>query len=321
MAEQKHGYIKISRKQFDGDDLFWNDGTRFDSRSAWVWLLQAAAWRDGEYRVKMFAEPLMRGEFLASLRFLAKRWKWGKTHVAKFLAHLEKEGRICGQRKGQHGSVYLIVNYDAYQTANGTSGTPSGTPSRTLRGHLADKVEGSIRKDKETTNGYPAEFDILWNAYPKRPGSNKRNTYACYLSRLKDGCSYEAMFEGTKAYHAFCLRQGWLGTNSVKMPETFYGPARHFASDWSESAPAPRNDNPAERVWSGMKRTQVLFSLTAEDWQRRMEDMVKAGEAESIEWLQKLIRSVNRTELQNARNDHFAVEHIAQSMPPALRIA
>jgi hypothetical protein len=321
MAEQQHGYIKISRKQFDGQDALWEDGTPFDSRSAWTWLLQAAAWRDGVYESGFGTDQLSRGEFVASLRYLGIRWKWGKNRVARFLAHLEKAGRITGQRTRQHGRVYVVVNYDTYQTPNGKSGTPRGTRNGTLAGQRRDKVEGSIRKDKETTNGYPAEFDLLWNAYPKRPGSNKRNTYACYLSRLNDGCSYEAMFEGTKAYHAFCLRQGWLGTNSVKMPETFYGPARHFASDWSESAPAPRNDNPAERVWSGMKRTQVLFSLTPDQWKSRMEEMVKAGEAESLEWLRQLLKSVNRTELQNARNDHFAVEHIAQSMPPALRIA
>ncbi len=138
MAEA-HGYLKLSRKQFDGGDALWEDGTPFDSRSAWMWLLQIAAFRDGVYESGFGTDQLKRGEFVASLRYLGLRWKWGKNRVARFLARLQKAGRIAGQRAGQHGRVYLIVNYATYQDGAGKSGTPRGTTNGTPAGHLRDK--------------------------------------------------------------------------------------------------------------------------------------------------------------------------------------
>lgn len=325
--KKNNGYILQSRKQFDGEDLLWSDGTPYDSRSAWTWLIQAAAFKDGTYHTQFAIDELKRGEFIASLRFLADAWKWDKNKCARFLALLQKAGRITRQRAGHHGTVYLIANYDTYQDPSGRGGTLRGTANGTISGQSRDKVEESSKEGKSINgdSAYPPEFDFLWRHYPKRPGMNKKTTYACYEARLKQGCAYDVMLEGTKAYNAFCLAQGWTGTNSVKMPETFFGPDRHFTSDWTVTAtPQTKKlvtNERALRVWQGMKRTRVLFSSNRDEWQANMARMVEAGEAESIEWLRQLMKAVDRNQLQNAKNDHFAVEHIAAVMPPKLSLA
>lgn len=134
------GHIKLARKMFDAEDLFWGDGTKFDSRSAWTDLIQLAAWKPYRYRG---VDELQRGEFVASVRYLAERWKWSKSAVQRWISRAQKAGRIAGRRTGHHGIVYLIVNYDTYQTAPTERGTRSGTPRGTEVGQTWDKLEGS----------------------------------------------------------------------------------------------------------------------------------------------------------------------------------
>lgn len=228
MNEKPRGYIKLYRKQFQGDDDLWADDTPFDSRSAWTWLLQFAAWKDSTYHTNFALDTLKRGEFVASLRYLGERWKWGKNRVSRYLKMLQKAGRITGQRAGQHGTVYLIVNYDAYQSGVAASGTPTGTADGTNSGQTRDKVE----EGKEGKETYSADFELLWKAYPKRHGgSNKAGSYSRYLAHLKKGVSFDVMFEGVKRYALFCIADGSVGTKYVKDCETFLGPRKCFLDE------------------------------------------------------------------------------------------
>lgn len=133
------GFIKISRKMFDGMDEIWSDPEdRFDKRSAWIDLIQMAAWKPYLYRGR---DQLQRGEFVASVRFLAERWKWPKSTVLDYLNMLKKAGRITGQRAGHLGTVYLLDKYDTYQSTPADGRTPERTDGRT--------EAGQIRRSKE----------------------------------------------------------------------------------------------------------------------------------------------------------------------------
>lgn len=135
-APRPSGYIKLARKQFDGHDALWADGTPYDSRSAWTDLIQLAAYQSYAYRG---VDPLERGEFVAAVRFLAERWKWSKSKTQRWLKSVEQMGRIVGRRMGQHGRVYLLVNYDAYQSGDGEGGTPDGTQTDAAVGRKRDR--------------------------------------------------------------------------------------------------------------------------------------------------------------------------------------
>ncbi|MBS3894984.1 helix-turn-helix domain-containing protein [Serratia marcescens] len=86
---------------------------------------------------------------------------------------------------------------------------------------------------------YSPEFEIAWQAYPKRAGGNpKPSAYKAWNARLKDGATPEAMLAGVKRYAAFVAATGKLGSEYVKQAATFFGPDRHFDETWqTPSAP------------------------------------------------------------------------------------
>lgn len=123
----EYGHVKLSRKFF-ALDPHWNERRTFSKAEAWIDLIQRAAWKEHKRVVDMQIIVLRRGEFLGSLRFLADAWGWGSAgKVKRFLALLEKTGRISEQRTEQSGTVYLVINYDAYQSKPTDDGTPDGT--------------------------------------------------------------------------------------------------------------------------------------------------------------------------------------------------
>lgn len=234
-AEKPRGYIKLYRKQFNDKDILWGDGTPFDTRSAWTWLLQAAAFKDGFYHTKFAIDELKRGEFVASLRFLGEKWGWSHTRVRRFIKMLtsQKVERLALQRSGQHGAVYLIVNYDSYQSGTIPASTGGVTPSDTPAIHPRYKVE-----EGKEGEAYSPDFELLWKAYPKRHGgSNKAGSYRCFLGHLKNGVAFDVMFEGVKRYALFCIADGSVGTRFVKDCKTFLGRDRCFLDEYAIGGP------------------------------------------------------------------------------------
>lgn len=135
-ADSEWGYQPISRKMVDsGEDVLWESPEPFDCRSAWVDLIFLARFAPG----MVGGEYLLRGEVLASVRFLQTRWRWGRGTVHAYLKKLEKLGHIAERRTGQAGRVYALVNYDTWNPTNGKARTPTRTPTRTRAGHLPDK--------------------------------------------------------------------------------------------------------------------------------------------------------------------------------------
>ncbi len=102
------------------------------------------------------------------------------------------------------------------------------------------EAEAEAIQKKKTTARKPApiEFEELKASYPKRagdPGWGKA-IKACN-ARLSEGHSWEDMLSGVRRYANFCRATGKVGTEYVKQASTFFGPDKHFLSDWS----APSN--------------------------------------------------------------------------------
>ena len=162
MAE--HGHIKVSRKFFESDP-FWNDAREFSRSEAWLDLIQRAAWKDHSRLVGGQVVEIKRGEFLGSLRFLAEAWGWGVKKVRLFLPLLVKMGRIRAQHETPQGTVYLLENYDSYQSADTEKGTQKGT-GRAQEGHKE-------KAGKEKNTFIPPENG---GEKPKRNVKTKRPT-------------------------------------------------------------------------------------------------------------------------------------------------
>lgn len=115
----RKGWVKLWHKL--ADDPLWLEEP-FTKGQAWVDLLLLASTPDSE-------RP---GAVNCSLRYLARRWKWSKDKVRRFLARLERDGTVFrtqnGTRNGTgNGTLLTIVKYRRYQIDRTPNGTEDGT--------------------------------------------------------------------------------------------------------------------------------------------------------------------------------------------------
>lgn len=118
MAVTKRGHVKIARKSFT-DDRWWLEKRVFSKWEAWVDMIQLAQHEPREFVSNKYGTiRLERGEFVLSLRRMAQRWGWGLQSTRSFTRSATFRTRLATQRETQAGTVYLIVNYDLYQSTD-----------------------------------------------------------------------------------------------------------------------------------------------------------------------------------------------------------
>jgi len=124
----------------------------FDRRSAWSWLIQNAAFADGD--------GLARGQLRVSMRFMAKAWKWQEPKVRRFiLATQQRRMIVCVTDAGK--SLITICNYERYQCQHSVADArPDMEPTGTRR---ESKEE---RKNQESKT--LGAFEEFWKVYPSR---------------------------------------------------------------------------------------------------------------------------------------------------------
>lgn len=154
-----HGYIRISRKMFGGEDLFWAERRVFSRAEAWIDLIGMASWRDRTVMLKGIAVQLARGELIASERFLCERWDWSRGRVRRFLELLAELERIStrNDHAASHLAAILIISkYETYQSSRATDDTSDRTTDGPLTGPPTVPLTGpkrsteKYRKERET---------------------------------------------------------------------------------------------------------------------------------------------------------------------------
>lgn len=100
-----------------------------------------------------------------------------------------------------------------------------------------DKREESSSLRSEDT----VEFELAWQAYPKRPGASKADSLKAWRARRKAGVAADEILAGVQRYAAFCVACRTEG-QFIKQPATFFGPGEHYLADWKVPAQnaAPR---------------------------------------------------------------------------------
>ena len=145
-----NGYYRMRRGWLEHPAL---RGEPYDRRSAWMWLIEEAGWKDRRQEVGGRIINLKRGQLSHSTRFMAKAWGWSEARVRRFLTRLKTDAMIdAGSDAGQN--LITICNYEKYQGGLNESDTPSDAPSDAVatqqrRKHKEGK-EG--KKDNQTTN-------------------------------------------------------------------------------------------------------------------------------------------------------------------------
>lgn len=120
------GFIKLSRKFFSNE--LWNEARTFSSCEAWLDLIQSARFEATPRKVSIGGREVVcnRGQYPASIRFLAKRWKWTERKVRTFLSYLKKEGMITSEVI-QGMNMITLCKYDEYNSNDTVGDTSNDT--------------------------------------------------------------------------------------------------------------------------------------------------------------------------------------------------
>jgi hypothetical protein len=137
----------------------WSEHSVFDNeplttREAWVWLIEHAAWKDSTMPVGSARFKVLRGQIAVSVRYLAVKWQWSKSRVARFLDRLKSETMIGTENAG-HASIITICNYAKYQDVRDSLGTLHGTDGGTDAGQTRDNIE-AVKATKQEEREAPA---------------------------------------------------------------------------------------------------------------------------------------------------------------------
>lgn len=135
-----NGVYNVARAIWEDPD-FANEP--YTEREAWLWLVGATAFKETRARGQHGGVPIIRGEFCFSVRFLADRWQWSKSRVARFLNALLERDMIRDVSRDDE-KVYSVKNYNRFQENFGKIGTPDGTTNEASVGRKRD-----ARRDKE----------------------------------------------------------------------------------------------------------------------------------------------------------------------------
>ena len=113
------GYIKLWRSIAD-NDLYFSEP--FTKTQAWIDLLILANHKPNNIDVRGNLVFVDRGQVAAGEEFLAKRWKWSRNKVRRYLDMLQNRGQTK-QQKSRILSIYTILNWELYQGNDTTDDT------------------------------------------------------------------------------------------------------------------------------------------------------------------------------------------------------
>lgn len=166
------GHVKISRKTFESDK-FWLERRALSKWEAWVDMTQLAQWAPRTMLTTKFGTVhLERGEFVLSMRQMAKRWGWSFQSVRSFLASSEITTRLATQRETPAGTVYLIVNYDDEQSTPEPANTATNTASHTgptqdqhrTNTRTSSKALKAVKTSPPASPTWVTKFAEIWTA-------------------------------------------------------------------------------------------------------------------------------------------------------------
>ncbi|WP_417315660.1 hypothetical protein [Cycloclasticus pugetii] len=123
--------------------------------------------------------------------------------------------------------------------------------------------DAPMQSDPARTSGtekkppYPHEFELAWQKYPKRPGSNpKRQAFNAWKARLKEDYDPALILAGVIRYAKFCASTGKANTEFVMQAVRFFGPSCEFENEWTPPDTLP--DRPRHSGFNEIDYSQGL---------------------------------------------------------------
>ena len=133
------GFIKLSRKFFS--NKLWNEARTFSSCEAWLDLIQSARFEATSRKVSLGGREVIynRGQYPASIRFLAKKWGWSEKRVRCFILYLKKEEMITSECT-QGINIITLCKYDEYNSCDTLDDTTKGASNINIINDLCKDV-------------------------------------------------------------------------------------------------------------------------------------------------------------------------------------
>ena len=163
------GWVKLHRKL--QDNPLWKDEP-FTRGQAWVDMILMANHADGYIRIQGMRIDVKCGDLAWSEVNLARRWRWSRGKVRRFMLELSNTSMITRknhQKTDKRKNIITINNYFKYQLANTGDGTGDGTGTRRIKNEKKkDMCANAPKKPAHCTPQNGEAFDLFWEAYPKK---------------------------------------------------------------------------------------------------------------------------------------------------------
>jgi len=152
-------YIKLHRSSED-NVLYFSEP--FTKRQARTDLIMTTSFKDWIIIVRWNIIEVKRWQNWYSEDTLAKRWKWSRDKVRRFLNYLETIQQII-QQKSKIKSIITIINYEKYQSNDTTDNTTD--KQQTIQQTNTIKKYKKEKEVKEINILYKLEdFILSWNS-------------------------------------------------------------------------------------------------------------------------------------------------------------
>jgi hypothetical protein len=234
------GWCKFERGWLDSE-MF--EGAPYDERSAWAWMIGEANWEDGFKGINGQRIALKRGQFTASIRFMADKFGWSTNRVLRFIQILKKWHSVeTATETGQ--TIVTVVNYSKYQDEKAKTRNSNGDTGGDSNG---DKLE-ELKEVEEVKNKlFVEEFEVFFSNFPrKRRGARDKafKAYKAARSRATIGeinaglMAYIESDEVARGYAKGCA--AWLNddrwSNDYRPPKQSAGKQDYFTQQMEAAA-------------------------------------------------------------------------------------
>lgn len=225
------GFIMLQRKFFAHD--FWEEKRKFSRAEAFIDLIRSANFAPKRVLIGNTYIPLERGQQVASLRFLGKRWGWSTYKVSAFFKLLFEEKMASLETKHQQ-TIVTLCNYDTYNTP------PKQNQTATKQQPNTNQTKH--KKDKKENNTYSqsakADAEAIWPIFPakSRNRSSKLKLQQA-LAKHKDRPSTGELVANAKL---------WAGCHDWTKEGGQFAPAAHrWANErkWESVPEQTQNEN------------------------------------------------------------------------------
>lgn len=174
-------FIPINRELFE--HYLWCEEREYSRFEAWLYLLKEARFEDTKVLDKGKLVTVKRGQFYASIRFMATAFGWSTKKVGNYLQMLETDMMIKRETVKETGqSILTICNYDKYNTIANIKETPKET-ARKQRGNDEETKSNTVNTDNKEidTNVSIKKKSIAAKAATKKRKEDFYKTLIPYL--------------------------------------------------------------------------------------------------------------------------------------------